>query len=301
MKFTRVLIQHCPLCQAENQARFRGYRLNSHQGLFPPRQYAGAEKIYSCRHCGLVYNNPQIHYQQGAFNEDDSLIVFTQQQAEEIKALPAYTDVLLFLEHKAKLPKGARVLDVGTGIGRVAFALRQQGYETYAAEPRKELFEFGIRNNFTDQDRTLNLAFEELTFEPGTFDFVFLEPLNHLTDPHQAIQKALHWVKPGGYLQLEVVNSKWLYKLLLGALYKLTFRRHVSSTLGLRKPFYACEYSVKALKTYCRQNGLEICELTSHPCDTFISYKWLNKVMQYGMRRFNMGSDISVILKRQNG
>lgn len=299
MKFTRKLIDHCPLCLAKNKAVFKGYRLNTHQGLFPSRNYKDAENIYCCNNCSLVYNNPQIHYENGTFNEDDSLLLFTQQEAEKIKALPAYTDVLVFLEQKAKLPRGAKVFDVGTGIGRVAFALRQNGYETYAAEPRKELFDFGIRNNFTDPVRTFCKSFDELDFEAGTFDFVFLEPLNHLTDPHQAIQKALRWLKPGGYLQLEVVNSRWLYKLLLGFLYQITFRKHVSNTLGHRKPFYACEYSVKALKVYCRQNRLQICELTSHPCDTFISYKWLNTPMQWLMRRFNMGSDLSVILKRQ--
>lgn len=289
---------NCPLCLSDGGFTFMGYRLNKTQGVFPGRNYSGAQKVVCCKHCKLIYNYPQASPCQDIFSEDDSLHDVTKLSAEEIKATETYTDVLYFLKHAAKLLPGAKVLDIGSGIGRVVFVLTQAGYDVQAIEPKKELYDFSIQNNFIAKQNVTNKKFEEAEFEKESFDFIFLEPLNHFTEPHKAIEKALGWLKPGGYLQLETVNSRWFYKRALHFFYKITFTKVVPYTSALRKPFHVCEYSAKTFKVYCQSNNLKLCNLNSHPCNTYLTIKWADKLMQYLMRRFYAGAEMSVIIQK---
>jgi len=292
-------ISRCPLCNAEEKARFIGYKLNGPQGLFPQRNYKAAEKVFCCKQCDLFYNNPQVRLNEEVFNQDDSLLELTTLPADHIKSVAGYADTLEFLKDKARLSPGAKVLDMGSGVGRVAFALKKAGYETYAVEPKKQLFDYAVANDLIDKDRSFNKSFESAEFERESLDFIFLEPLHHFTDPHAAIQKTLEWLKPGGYLHLEVVNSRWLYKNVLSLFYRFTLRKHVPYTSALRKPFNACEYSAKSFKVYSALNNLQVSQLSSYACDTFISNKFLDKWLSRYMRRFNQGMELTVILKKQ--
>jgi len=298
MKINRKIADKCPLCLQEKTPDFVGYRLNTKQGLFPGRNYSHSQKVVRCTRCKLIYNDPQVSPELDIFTEDDSLMDVTHISAEEIKATETYTDVLFFLKHTAKLLPGAKVLDVGSGIGRVVFVLKKTGYVVYSIEPKIELFDFAIKNNFTDAATAYNVTFEQAEFTKEGFDFIFLEPLNHFTDPHAAIQKGLGWLKPGGYLQLETVNSRWFYKRVLHLFYKLTFTKIVPYTSALRKPFHVCEYSAKTFQVYCHLNNLKLCNLNSYPCNTYIKIKWADKLMQYLMRRFHSGAEVSVIIQK---
>jgi 2-polyprenyl-3-methyl-5-hydroxy-6-metoxy-1,4-benzoquinol methylase len=298
LKLMEKTAYKCPLCLNENKPNFMGYRLNKAQGIFPGRDYSDSQKVVCCKCCKLIYNHPQVFPQSDIFNEDDSLLDVTQLSAEEIKATETYTDILNFLKKDAGLLPAAKVLDIGSGIGRVAYVLEQAGYDVQAIEPKKELYEFSIQNNFIAKENISNKTFDDVEFEKESFDFIFLEPLNHFTEPHLAIQKALNWLKPGGYLQLETVNSRWFYKRALHFFYKITFTKIVPYTSPLRKPFHVCEYSAKTFKVYCELNNLKLINLNSHPCNTYIKIKWADRWMQYLMRRFHSGAEMSVIIQK---
>ncbi len=251
------------MCLSKNKPRFLGYRLNKTQGIFPGRNYENAAKVVCCKRCSLIYNHPQVLPQNTIFNEDNSLIDMTLINGEKIKAAENYIDILNFLKDTAGLLPGSKALDIGCGIGRVSYALRQKGFSVYSLEPKKELYEFAIEKKFIEPVNSSNTSFEDAEFEKDSFDFIFLEPLNHFNHPHAAIQKALTWLKPGGYLHLETVNSQWFYKKALHLFYKTSFTKIVPYTSALRKPFHVCEYSAKTFKEYCQLNNLKISYLIS--------------------------------------
>ncbi len=298
MNSNMLKIESCPLCNTGGTAHFKGYKFKGYQGLFPPRKYEEAYKVYRCKACDLVYTDCLLMSEGAIFEKDDSLLKLMSLDVTSIKNESRYTDVLDFLKENTKVKEGAKVLDIGSGIGRITYVLRKEKFDTYALEPKKELFDFGISNNFTDKEKTFNCSFEAAEFEKETFDFIFLEPLNHLANPHVAIQKALGWLKPGAYLHLQVVNNRWLYKQLLQFFYKLTLRKHVPYTSVLRKPFNVCEYSSKSFKVYAALNYLKLCQINSYPCNTFIKSNILNKWVSYYMWRFNQGMELSLILKK---
>ncbi|PBQ32107.1 hypothetical protein CNR22_10100 [Sphingobacteriaceae bacterium] len=289
----------CPLCRTENNARFAGLKLNGQQGLFPKRDYTNAAKVYCCFKCGLYFNYPAPVNQKEIFDEDDSLVKFTLLDPERLKAEAGCKDILDFLENTARMAKGSKLLDMGSGTGITAYALREAGYKVYAVEPKKELFDFSVENGFTDRDKSSHASFETTAFVAESFDFIFLEPLNHFKNPDAAIQKTLQWLKPGGYLHLEVTNSRWLYKIALAFLYRITFRKHVPYTSALRKPFTCCEYSALSFKVYAKMTNLNLCVLESYPCNTFISNKFLSRLMSFYMKLSKQGMELSIVLQKK--
>ena len=287
----------CPLCLKKEAGRFMGYKSKGKQGLFPERKYKQAYKVFRCKHCDLIYSDDERN--SLIFEQDNSLLAQTHTDVGAAKATAAYTDVLEFLKHKTELRPGAKVLDIGSGLGRVSYLLQKEGYEAYSIEPKKQLFDFAISNGLTRKETAINMPFEQAKFTAETFDFIFFEPLNHMARPHEAVQKVLTWLKPGGYLHVQVVNSCWLYKQLVQLFYLITFRKHTVYTSLFREPFNLCEYSVKSFEVYCKQNDLDVCQVNSYPCDTYIPFKIPNKVMSYYMWRFNKGMELSLVLKKR--
>lgn len=281
---------HCPACLDAEDQRAIGYKLHKASGL-----RAG---VYCCKTCGLVYNNPQPHYKH-AFFEESSLLNFTTLDPAIVKqGLGNGDDVLDFIFNHAKLKKGSKILDIGFGIGRFGYPLKAAGYEVHGIEPATSLYNYAVQNGFMDSDKARNMSFESAVYDAGSFDFIFLEPLQHLTDPHAAIQKALGWIKPGGFLLLEVKNSRWLYGLIYNFLLRLSFSKKVAYTSPLQDPFIVCEYRPGTFRTYCRKNGLNISVLRSYACNTYIRYKPADRLMRRFMEKFMLGAELAVIIRK---
>ena len=53
-------------------------------------------------------------------------------------------------------------------------------------------------------------SIEDINYPDAFFDFItFGAVLEHLHDPDQCLKKALTWLKPGGYIHIEVPSAKW--------------------------------------------------------------------------------------------
>ena len=109
---------------------------------------------------------------------------------------------------KLGLPKSARVLDVGTGVGNFAIFLALQGYGVVTGEPATD------QSHYAGKDWALNaekvgvkdsITFQpfdagDMPFEPGTFDAVFFFGVLHHVDQDvraDVFREALRVVKPG--------------------------------------------------------------------------------------------------------
>lgn len=120
------------------------------------------------------------------------------------------------------LPKGATVLDIGTGSGELLYVGKKHGFQMQGLEVDQAYSQFG-RSNYGIE--IANISLQEAALPADTFDAITIfHVLEHLADPLAAMQKMANALKVGGQLILEVPNveskdARFAQKWHLGHLY----------------------------------------------------------------------------------
>jgi len=98
------------------------------------------------------------------------------------------------------IPKGGKVLDVGTGDGNRVRELRAKGYDALGTE---------INESWIDNDVTIFGEAEALPFDDESFDAVMcIDVLEHLKNPLQAIRELLRISRGSVILQITTVEDR---------------------------------------------------------------------------------------------
>lgn len=111
-----------------------------------------------------------------------------------------------------ELCKGKKVLDIGGGTGRTAFALQKRGYDVTVLDMDPDLVEYGKKHHkgvkFVYGDAR-NIPLKE------KFDEVILEHIiEHIKDQEKVISEVRKVLKKGGRLIISTPN-KWMYRAFL--------------------------------------------------------------------------------------
>jgi len=105
--------------------------------------------------------------------------------------------------HAAEFFRGKKVLDAGCGNGRFAYYAAKYGAEVWAIDLGSAV-EVARRN--TDQAGEVQVVQADLRrppFAQESFDFIYsIGVLHHLSDPEEAFQGLLRYLKPGGMIQI---------------------------------------------------------------------------------------------------
>ncbi len=113
---------------------------------------------------------------------------------------------------RAGLQPRARVLDVGAGRGRLVTSLAEHGYAATGIEPSQRSAEAAAAGGRA----VSRVAIEE--HEEHDLDAIVLwHVLEHLDDPHAALQRLRGWLRPGGLVLVGVPNPASLQARIAGA------------------------------------------------------------------------------------
>ena len=117
---------------------------------------------------------------------------------------PSYPDELIDAACSiAALRTGSRVLEVGSGTGKLTEALVERGLVVDAVDPGANMIAFARRRVRDSGAVEFHLGrFEEIPFTERVFDAVFSAAAFHWIDPKLGWAKAARCLRPGGTLAL---------------------------------------------------------------------------------------------------
>jgi 2-polyprenyl-3-methyl-5-hydroxy-6-metoxy-1,4-benzoquinol methylase len=190
-----------------------------------PEGKAQIHQIVKCKHCNLMYANPQTtHTIDGKVSMDEGAIENEEELLKELKDFipdknqylkkqyiqqKDYLKVLDYLENRER----GTLLDVGSYTGVFLHSAQERGWKALGIEPmpKPRLYserEFGLR--------VIGTPYEKAEIDDNSIDvIVSFHVIEHVYDPKLFIQKSNKILKKGGLLIMETptYDSFW-FKLL---------------------------------------------------------------------------------------
>lgn len=143
------------------------------------------------------------------------------------------------------LTSGARILDIGAGIGNYSLVQAERGFEVTALEPSTVMSDQApSHSNFT----WMTTSAEKLPFEEASFDAaIFILCIHHFSDLQTSLREAQRVTRKGPILFFtydpSAVDDPWLFH------YFPTFRSQIREAFPTTEQIAACfesDYSIEA-------------------------------------------------------
>ncbi len=164
--------------------------------------------VTCCRGCGLTYVDPLP-------SAADLALFYAQRYRREYKSAETPRISHVFRAGRTALERfrtvavlaqpPARVLDCGAGGGEFAYLLASRGYRVTGIEPNDGYRAFARAEYGID---VCPGTLEHASFCAAEFHLISLfHVLEHLRDPRAGLARLAAWLRPGGYLYIEVPNA----------------------------------------------------------------------------------------------
>ncbi len=293
-------ITHCEMCGEDAiNHKILGQRINCSQGLTPKNKNGISVTVKKCTNCKLIYSSPQptpfdISDHYGSPPEDywkPSYFTWTEGYFEE------QTTVIKELLKNKQNPKA---LDIGAGLGKAMITLEKAGFDVYGFEPSEPFYKRAIENmNISPKKLKLGMI-EDVEYHIDEFDFMtFGAVVEHLYHPAASIEKALNWLKPKGFIHIEVPNSKHLIAKIVNAYYRLRGTNCVTHLSPMHSPFHMYEFDLKSFQELGKKLNFEVVKYEYMVCTIFFVPKFLHPIFNYIMKKTNTGLQLVVWLQKK--
>lgn len=292
-------VERCPMCEAPAaDFRVRGLRQKGRQGFRPQRQQTISTTIVECPACGLLLSNPRpepldISQHYGVPPED-------YWRPNYFALDPSYYGDLIatFRRRMGTRAEGARVLDVGSGIGKGLRALAHAGFDAYGLEPGEVFVKKAIELGGIAPERLQLAMVEQADYPDAHFDWIiFSAVLEHVAEPGQVLERVLRWLRPGGLIQAEVPNAGWLIARLIDASYRLRGLPYTTHLSPMHRPYHLYEFRPASFQRHGARVGYRVAEHRFMVCETFLP-RWADPLVVPLMRATDTGMQLEVWLEK---
>lgn len=298
LRYNFNYIAQCDMCgSGTDKHKILGKRLNRSQGKRPKQKVGITTTVVKCSDCGLVYANPQpvpvdlqdhygvppeTYWKESYLKLDES---YFQKEIRRAKELTGFRD-------------GMKSLDIGAGLGKAMLALQKAGFDVYGFEPSKQFHERAISEMGILPEKLKLGMIEEMNYPANTFDFIsFGAVLEHLYEPSASILKALHWLKPGGIIHIEVPSSDWLINKIINLYYKLLRTDYVGNISPMHEPYHLYEFGLKSFQEHSKMHGYDLAFYEYYVCQTFMP-KFADPFLKRYMKKTRTGMQLCVWLRK---
>lgn len=164
--------------------------------------------VLKCEDCGLVYLEPKKENLRSFYAEEYRKL-YTPVKDKALNSREIFEMYLPYQhsridEIKDRLTPDMKVLDVGCSAGHFLYVLRDYVQESIGIEYNKENAEFVNRELGI---KTYTEPIEETDLSLEYFDLITaFQVLEHVDDPIQFLTTLSKYLKPDGYLYIEVPN-----------------------------------------------------------------------------------------------
>lgn len=282
MKYEFRPVPACNMCGGQS-FELMGLRLSGSQG-FKPRVAEGiAVPVKRCRDCGLIFSDPQPipenisdHYgipPEDYWGQRHWTPDYFARQIEAAKRLLPFVS-------------GMKALDIGAGEGFAMKSLSVAGFDTWGLEPSEPFRRHCIGGMEIDPDRLQLAPIETAEYPPESFEFItFGAVLEHLYDPHEALVRAMGWLKPGGVIQAEVPSSDWLIARLVNLYFWLRRTNYVTNISPMHSPFHLYEFTLSSFRDFkVAEHWHDVCSPVHVPSVLHPLAKWFMDKTRTGMQ-----------------
>jgi SAM-dependent methyltransferase len=206
----------CPLCEGETELKDKA---------FPSYETHITYSIYHCFECKVAFTESQIvdtsELYDNIYRNGSKVRYYNRywEFAENVKKVKdplqylanseeTYWGVRESLSNLVKDKSKANILEVGSGLGYLTFALNKDGYNTIGLDISKTAVtnaNLNFGKNYIASD-----IYEYVNENPGYFDIVVLtEVIEHVSNPISFIEILLKLVKPNGKVILTTPNKSF--------------------------------------------------------------------------------------------
>lgn len=203
----------CTLCKSSAYRVFEGM-----SGYVLDTKY----DVYECSNCGSSFVDPMSNLKEeydliyGKENVKDAVYNYYYYVASGVKnlrnplkVLSEYTAIywgVLKAFRDNEIKEGAKILEVGSGLGYFTYALNKAGYEARGLEYSETATSFA--NEFFDNNYTQGTIEEYAKNNKEKYDVVVAtEVIEHVESPESFIGAFLEVLKPGGKIIITTPNK----------------------------------------------------------------------------------------------
>lgn len=169
--------------------------------------FDGFIKLYKCQKCGFVFQAPSPGRYTPILNYEDCYTLDFLKEGKEFMYPERKLDLENIIENILKLKPNGKILDVGCGDGLFLFLCKKKNLDGYGIEPSKQLSSYA---SYKTGCKIIQGFYKKEMFPPASFDIVsFIQVLEHIPNPLEAMRIANYHLKEGGICVIEIpsINS----------------------------------------------------------------------------------------------